>query len=98
MMLPVAPSVAVPTPCYLLISVDLVFLPHGQFIEINRVADNFPAQFLAHLAQFADLTMPENDDVVGLERNDKILTIASDGDLLAKRHGGLPEGFNDIKC
>jgi len=71
---------------------------HGQFIEVNRVADNFPAQFLAHLPQFADLTMPENDDVVGRERDDKILTIATDGDLLAKRHGGLPEGFNDIKC
>jgi hypothetical protein len=52
---------------------------------------------MTHLSQRAGLTIPQSDDVVGLERYDKILAITADRYLSPERKGVSLEGLNDVK-
>src|SRR5262249_17815658 len=63
----------------------------------DRVADDFPSQGAAHPPQLAGLVMPEADDVVGLERHDKILAVAADRYLSPKKRGVFSEGFHRVE-
>jgi hypothetical protein len=52
---------------------------------------------MTHLSQRGGFTVPQSDNVVGLERYDKILAVAIEGHLSLEGKGVFSKGFDDVK-
>ena len=63
----------------------------------GRVAYDFPSQGMTHLSQRGGFTMPQSDNVVGLERYDKILAVAIEGHLSLEGKGVFSKRLDDVK-
>ena len=53
--------------------------------------------WFARLSQRGGFTVPQSDNVVGLERYDKILAVAIEGHLSLEGKGVFSKGFDDVK-
>jgi hypothetical protein len=52
---------------------------------------------VTHLSQRVGFAIPHSDDVVGLERYDKVLAVATDRYFSPEGKGVSSEGLNDVK-
>ncbi len=52
---------------------------------------------MTHLSQRVGFTVPQSDNVVGLERYDKILAVAIEGHLSLEGKGVFSKKFDDVK-